>query len=229
MTKTTRTMSETSPQSRCAYSSILPVLVSILSVASFSQFDNLVSCSDTLLFCSHRFVKPFTTMSEGTKPRGGGGRGGKRGRGRSGGDGKGSGASRGGRGGRGGKNSDGRPNGRGKGEKQALSLDEQLALHPYSHALHQAHIASLKESDASEADQDQAYEMYNAYLPLSPQLWAEWIERKKNALDINNEEHLEGIVEVLELYKRGCAESLCACTMIYEREATMADCADRML
>jgi hypothetical protein len=81
------------------------------------------------------------------------------------------------------------------------SLLEKLAQSPYSRELHEAHIAAAVTDD----ERQEARTFMAQMMPLSEQLWLEWIHDRKTLVGST----LEGKVEVLELYKRACSDVLC--------------------
>lgn len=110
-------------------------------------------------------------------------------------------AARGG-GGRGGKarHQGGRSNGNGD-ATDSLTLVEKLALSPYSSELHLANIAGA----ATDEEREEARAFMAQMIPLTEEQWSDWINDRK--LQVGST--LEGKVEILELYKRACADSLC--------------------
>lgn len=105
----------------------------------------------------------------------------------------------------------GRDKGKGRGQRDGqdgaaadgagLTLVEKLALSPYSSELHLASIAAATSDD----EREEARAFMAQMVPLTEEQWMEWIKDRKLQVGTS----LEGKVEMLELYKRACSDSLC--------------------
>lgn len=89
----------------------------------------------------------------------------------------------------------------GENNHAGLSILEKLALSPYSTELHAEHVQSA----SSDEEKEEARAFMAQMVPLSEDLWLQWIHDRK--AQVGNT--LEGKVEVLELFKRACNDTFC--------------------
>ena len=109
-------------------------------------------------------------------------------------------------GGRGGEDNDADGNGNGDGDDAAmLARLEALAKSPYDRALHRANVDAARTMD----EKEEARNFMSQMITLEAQDWTAWIDdRKAAAAAASDPPALEASIEILELYKRACAEFL---------------------
>lgn len=82
---------------------------------------------------------------------------------------------------------------------------EQLASKPYNYALHVENVKAAQTDD----EREEARNFMASMLPLTEELWLEWIKDKRSKFEqADSEASFEAAVEVLELYKRACNDYL---------------------
>ena len=122
-------------------------------------------------------------------------------------------------GGRGGEDNDADGNGNGNGDDAAtLARLEALAKSPYDRALHRANIDAARTMD----EKEEARNFMSQMITLEAQDWTAWIDdRKAAAAAASDPPALEASIEILELYKRACAEFLRGFHSLFLRRACM--------
>jgi hypothetical protein len=96
--------------------------------------------------------------------------------------------------------------GNGNGDDAAtLARLEALAKSPYDRALHRANVDAARTVD----EREEARSFMSQMITLEGQDWTAWIDdRKAAAAQASDPPALEASIEILELYKRACAEFL---------------------
>ena len=84
-----------------------------------------------------------------------------------------------------------------------LARLEALAASPYRYEVHVANINAAVKTD----EKEEARSLMSSMLPLSEELWMEWIEERKRAVAATPS--VEASIDVIELYKRACGDYLC--------------------
>lgn len=91
-------------------------------------------------------------------------------------------------------------------EERQLTIEEKLAISPYDYELH---VQNIKNA-ATYEEREQGRIFMSQMIALLEQDWLEWIKDKKS----HEGASLESKVEILELYKRACADLLCTSTSL---------------
>ena len=89
----------------------------------------------------------------------------------------------------------------------------EIVEKPLHYALHLRHIQVAKSTgsdDASNENLASAYQMMVDLLPVSEEIWLEYLELKEKSLRLDTEEE---VAELLELYNRAEGDYLCECAV----------------